>query len=219
MCKAMQILAEQTAGVLIAEHTRRGSIDPRAVAFLIDAADRFGCGVQNYPDALFLVSEGDFRFRTVSPGSHSADPEAEIACQFGEQRDLLRSEGIRLRGIDHNGAEDGRFEMQWDSDAGSVPALERFGAPGNHLRISRDVPDEHCFTFPDARSCRSPAPFGISPGDVQSGEIARFQTSLRHRPHSFGLVILRTPHPAQPVPCFLYDDVADSLQQAGFFCG
>src|ERR1019366_4969929 len=107
MCKAMQILAEQTAGLLIAEHTRRGSIDPRAVAFLIDAADRFGCGVQKNPDALFLVPERDFRFRTVSPGSQSADPEAEIACQFCKERDLLGAECIRLGGINHDGAEDG----------------------------------------------------------------------------------------------------------------
>ena len=53
----------------VTQHLHAGLIDPGAVAFRIDAADRFGGRIQKEPDVLFLFPQSHFSFGARCPRS------------------------------------------------------------------------------------------------------------------------------------------------------
>lgn len=123
MRQDVQILAEQSSGVRVAQHVHAGLVDPGAIAFRIDAADGFGGRVQKETDALFPIAQGQFSLGARGPSSQGLNSKRQIARQFREQGDFLVAEGIRLGGIDHEGPKNSGVKDQRDRNAGSIAAF------------------------------------------------------------------------------------------------
>jgi len=80
-------------------------------------ADRFGRRVQKKPDVLLFMAQIDLSLDHVRRGFARFRSRMLVAGEFGQQRDFLCVERLRVRGIDHEGPEGLRVDDKRDRDA------------------------------------------------------------------------------------------------------
>ena len=161
-------------------------------------------------DRDFALTGRLFRLGPLALGlrAQGHDAVAQIAGQLGQEPHFLVPECIDLRGVDRQSAEGLALGHEGNGDDRGVAAPERVLAPWRQPGIRGDVLRDLDLARPDAGPRRPAAALGVGPGDVRRLQVPFVEPRLRDGPHGSGGILFRIADPAEPIPCFLDDDLA-----------